>query len=264
MDIEKVRQWRSATGKAAAILCVVLSLLIIDALVAGFMQPINVFDLLPGTSVEINGVLAEKVRSVQELAYTSSSNLIQLSIDSIQKGHWFGENMWQGRLTTSSSIRQGEYTLVVGIKGKKIQKPPHVFLIRVHKDYMGYRQSFKSLMKRHFNISPWVAVVSLSPLVVLAFGCIFLLSRKVEYLMAEQGKAEVYKAIKGEGGYEIAFGLGARHGIRVNTCLALLNEMGKPVGTVVVHKVSETDSLATAEYGCTVKPGYIVSLQETE
>jgi hypothetical protein len=40
--------------------------------------------------------------------------------------------------------------------------------------------------------------------------------------------------------------------------------MGKPVGTVVVHKVSETDSLATAEYGCTVKPGYIVSLQETE
>ncbi|MBI4621018.1 MAG: hypothetical protein HY739_12805 [Desulfobacterales bacterium] len=264
MDIEKVRQWRSTTGKAASVLCVVLSLLIIDALVAGFRQPINVFDLLPGTSAEINGLMAEKVESTREITYTSTSNLIQLSIDSIQKGHWFGDNMWQGRLTTSPRIRRGEYRLVVDIKGKKIQKPPLVFLIRVHKDYESYRQSFKSLMKRYFNISPWVAVVSLSPLVVLAFGCIFLLSRKIEYLMAEQGKAEVYKAIKGEGGYEIAFGLGTRHGIQANTCLALLNEKGKPVGTVMVHKVSETDSLATVGYGCTVKPGYIVSLQEPE
>ncbi|MEW6615580.1 MAG: hypothetical protein AB1401_08965 [Thermodesulfobacteriota bacterium] len=264
MDVEKVRQWRSITEKVAAVLCIVLSLLIIDALIAGFRQPINVFDLLPGTSVEINGVLVEKVQSVQELTYRSSSSLIQLSIDSIQRGFWFGQNMWQGRLTTSPGIRQGDYKLVVGIKGKKIQKPPPVFLIRVHKDYMGYRQSFKSLMKRYFNISPWAAVVSLAPLVVVLFGCIFLFSRKIEHLMAEQGKAEVYKVIKGDGGYEIAFSLGTKHGIQANTCLNLLNEKGKPVGTVVVHKVSETDSLATAEYGCKVKPGYVVSLQKQE
>jgi hypothetical protein len=264
MNIEKIKQWRSSTEKVAAVLCIVLSLLIIDALIAAFRQPINVFDLLPGASVEINGVLAEKVQSVQELTYRSTSNLIQLSIDSIQRGFWFGQNMWQGRLTSSPSIRQGEYKLVVGIEGKKIQKPPHVFLIRVHKDYMSYRQSFKSLTKRYFNISPWAMVVCLFPFVVLAFGCIFLFSRKVEYLMAEQGKAEVYKVIKGNEGYEIAFSLGTRHGIHANTRLNLLNEKGKPVGTVVVHKVSESDSLATAEYGCTVKPGYIVSLQKQE
>jgi hypothetical protein len=172
--------------------------------------------------------------------------------------------MWQGQLTISPHIRQGEYKLIVGIKGKKTQKPPLTFLIRVHKDYQSYRQSFKSLMKRYLNISPWIMIASFSPLIVAAFGYIFLLSRKMEYLMAEQGKAEIYKAIKGEKGYEIAFSLGARHGIRVNTCLALINEKGKPVGTVVVHKVSETDSLATAGSNCTVKPGYIVSLQEPE
>jgi len=45
--------------------------------------------------------MAEESLSVQELTYSSSSELIQLSIDSIQKGFWFGENMWQGRLTIS-------------------------------------------------------------------------------------------------------------------------------------------------------------------
>ncbi|MFH2012426.1 MAG: hypothetical protein ABIJ37_07010 [Pseudomonadota bacterium] len=249
-------------GKAAAVLCVVVILLIVDTIIAGLRQPINVYNLLPGTTVEINGTLAEKAQSIQELTYRSSSDLVELSIDSIQKGFWFGQNMWQGRLTARPGIKQGEYRLVVGIKGKKVQKPPLVFLIRVHKDYMGYRQSFKSLMKRYFDISPLAAVVFLSPLVVLTFGCIFLFSRKIEYLMAEQGKAEIYKVIKGDEGYEIAFGLGTRHGIQTNTCLALLNEKGKPVGKVVVKRVSETDSLAIAECSRSVKPGYIVSLKE--
>ncbi|MDI6775806.1 MAG: hypothetical protein QMD03_00955 [Syntrophales bacterium] len=262
MDVEKVRRWRNAMGKAAAVFCVVLSLSLIDALVAGFRQPINVFNLIPGTSIGINGPLAEKAQNIQELTYRSSSNLIQLSIDSIQRGFWFGENMWQGRLTTDPHIRQGEYRLVVGIKGKKMQKSPLIFLIRVHKDYASYRQSFKSLIRRHLDISPWVAVASSFPLVVLAFGYIFSLSRKIEDLMAKQGKAEVYKVRRGEEGYEIAFSLGTRHGIQADTCLTLLNEKGKPVGTVVVDRVSETDSLATAGFNYTVKPGYIVSLQE--
>ena len=105
----------------------------------------------------------DAIQSIQELTYRSSSHLIQLSLDSLEKGFWFGERMWRGKLTISPHIGEGEYRLVVGIKGKKTQKPPLVFLIRVHKDYVSYRQSFKSLLRRYLDISPGVAVASSSP-----------------------------------------------------------------------------------------------------
>ena len=256
---EKAVRRRRALGKITAVFCILLSLSIIDAVIAGFRQSANVFDLLPGTTVEINGILMGKVKSAREITWTGNSNHILLTIDSIQKGHWFGDNMWQGRLTIDPDIMAGEYSLTVGLEGVKMQKPDK-FLIRVYKDYAGYRQSFKSLIKRYLNISPWILAAVFSTFVVSAFGYIFFLSGKIEQLMARQGKAVVYRVKKGDAGCEVAFSLGARNGIRENTCFTLFNEEGKPVGTAVVHNVSDTDSLATAGSGCTVKPGYTVSL----
>ena len=258
-DEEKAVRHRRALGKITAVFCILLSLSIIDAVIAGFRQSANVFDLLPGTTVEINGIMLGKVESAREITWTGNSNHILLTIDSIQKGHWFGDNMWQGRLTIDPDIKAGEYTLSVGLESVEVQKPGK-FLIRVYKDYAGYRQSFKSLIKRYFDVSPWIMAAAFSTFVVSAFGYIFFLSGKIEQLMAKQGKAVVYRVKKGDDGCEIAFSLGAAHGIRTNTSLALLNEKGKPAGTVVVHNVSETDSVAKVGSGCTVKPGYMVSL----
>jgi hypothetical protein len=257
--MEKIMRTRSAAGKIAAFFCILLSLSIIDALIAGFRQSANVLDLLPGTTIEINGILMGKVESAREITWAGNSNHIMLTIDSIQKGHWFGDNMWQGHLTIDHDIRAGEYSLTVGIEGMKMQKPGK-FLIKVYKDYAGYRQSFKSFIKRYLNISPWILAASFFPLVVPAFVYIFFLSGKIEQLMAKQGKAVVYRVKNGEKGCELSFSLGARNGIRENTCFTLFNEEGKPVGTAVVYDVSDTDSLATAGSGCTVKPGYTVSL----
>ncbi|MDP2861420.1 MAG: hypothetical protein Q8N95_01350 [Desulfobacterales bacterium] len=257
--MEKMIQMRSAAGKIAALVCILFSLSIIDAVIAGFRQSANVFDLLPGTTVEINGIMMGKVKSAREITWTGNSNHILLTIDSIQKGHWFGDNMWQGRLTIDPDIRAGEYSLTVGIEGMKMQKPGK-FLIRVYNDYAGYRQSFKSFIKRYLNISPWILAASFFIPVVPVFVYIFFLSGKIEQLMAKQGKAVVYRVKKGDDGCEIAFSLGTAHGIRTDTSLALLNEEGKPAGTVVVHNVSETDSVARVGPGCTVKPGYMVSL----
>ena len=257
--MDKLIRTRSAVGKITALFCILFSLSIIDAVIAGFRQSANVFDLLPGTTVEINGILMGKVESASEITWTGNSNHILLTVDSIQKGHWFGDNMWQGRLTIDPDIMAGEYSLTVGIDGMKMQKPGN-FLIKVYKDYAGYRQSFKSLIKRYLDVSPWLAAAAFSTFVVLAFGYIFFLSGKIEELMAKQGKAVIYRVKKGDDGCELSFSLGARNGIRENTCFTLFNEEGKPAGTVVVHNVSETDSVARVGSGCTVKPGYTVSL----
>lgn len=259
VDMDKLIRARSAVGKITALFCILFSLSIIDAVIAGFRQSANVFDLLPGTTVEINGIMPGKVKSSREITWTGNSNHILLTIDSIQKGHWFGDNMWQGRLTIDPDIMAGEYNLAVGIEGMKIQKPGN-FLIRVYKDYAGYRQSFKSLIKRYLDISPWIMAAAFSTFFVPAFVYIFFLSGKIEQLMAKQGKAVIYRVKKCDDGFEVSFSLGTAHGIRTDISLALLNEEGKPAGTVVVHNVSETDSVARVGPGSTVKPGYTVAL----
>jgi len=257
--MDKLIRTRSAVGKITALFCILLSLSILDTVIAGFRESANVFDLLPGTTVEINGTLTGKVENTRGITWTGSSNHILLTIDSIEKGYWFGNNMWQGRLTIDPDIKAGEYSLTVGLEDVNVKKPGK-FLIRVYKDYASYRQSFKSLIKRYLDVSPWIMAAVFATFVVSAFGYTFLLSGKIEQLMAEHGRAVVYRVKNSEQGCELSFSLGARNGIRENSCFTLFNDEGIAVGTAVVHNVSDTDSLATAGAGSTVKTGYTVSL----
>ncbi len=260
MKLDQASQWRKLAGKAGAFFCLLMFIGVLDALIAQFRQPLNVLDVLPGTSVEINGPLEEKVRGIQELTYISSSDLIRLSFETTHSGFWFGGQMWRGLLTIRPHIEPGEYSLTVIPKGKTPQKSKPVFRIRVYQDLSSYRQGFKSLIQRYLGISPWwVAVFSFS-LTALVFGMVFYLSQKIEYLMAQGGKAEVYRVKKGEAGYEIAFGLGTRHGVQPGNRLILLNESRQPIGTVEVREVSETDSVAITGLDYVIKLGYIVSL----
>lgn len=259
-DLEKTVQNRSTVGKISALICILLCLSIIDAVIAGFRQPARIYDLLPGSSLEINGFIAEKVDSVKDISYTVSSDHISLSIDSIQKGHWFGDNMWQGQVMAGTDAPAGEFALEVGVTGVKKINPPLKFLIKVHKDYSSYRRSFKSFVKQYLDISPWILAASFFSFVLPAFVYIFFLSGKIERLMGEDGKAVVYRVKKNAEGCELSFGLGSTHGVRINTVVYLFNEQGESSGKAVVNYVSDTDSRATAESSCTVMPGYTVTI----
>lgn len=260
MNLDQASRWRNLAGKAGAFFCILMFIGVFDALIAQFRQPPNVLDVLPGTSIEINGSLAEKVRGIQELTYISSSDLIRLSFETTHAGFWFGGQMWRGLLMISPHIEPGEYSLTIIPRGKTPQKSSLVFRINIYRDLSSHQQSFKSLIRRYLGIPPWwVAVFSL-PLTALTFGMVFYLSQKTGYLMAQEGKAEVYRVKKGEAGYEIAFGLGTTHGVQPGSRLILLNESGQPVGTAEVREASETDSVAMAGLDCVVRPGYIVSL----
>lgn len=79
--------------------------------------------------------------------------------------------------------------------------------------------------------------------------------------MAKGGEAEVYWVRTGIMGYEIAFGLGTKHGVRIGDRFILYNEEGRPVGAVEVQQASETDSLGIVCIDCAVRPGYIVKLR---
>jgi hypothetical protein len=257
--MENLIKKRKAVGKTAAFLCVLFCLSIADAIVAGFRQPAGVFDLLPGSSAGISGFLPERVTSAREISYKAGSDSVKLSIDSIQKGHWFGNNMWQGRISAGADAPEGEYALTVGVEGGEKREQPAKYLIRVHSNNKSYRQSFKSLIKRHLDVSPWALALSFFIPVVPAFVCSFILSGKIEEIMAGEGKAVVYRVKKRGDEAELFFSLGSKHGIRENSGVTLLNEEGVAVGTATVHYVSDSESRAVLSSSCDVRPGYIVS-----
>lgn len=259
--LDKISRWKNLTGKAGAFFFILLSLAFIDGCFARFREPINVLNVLPGSSVNIDGQLQEKLKDTQELSFVINSDLIRLTFDALQTGFWFGGNMWIGTVIISPHIQPGEYDLKVYSK-KTPQKPVSVFRIKVYPDYASYRQSFKSIIRRNLDFSPWWVMVICLPFIGLSLGAVFYFSQKIENLLAKEGKAEVYRVGAGAEGSEISFGLGTRHGVKPGSLFSLFDESGSLVATGEVHKVSETNSVAIVGLDCTVKQGYIVSLEK--
>jgi hypothetical protein len=257
MTLEQAVQWRNVIGKATAYLCMVLAIAMLDGVIAQFREPVNVFHLLPGTSESINGHLQEQLAAIEELTCTSSSDSIQVTFESLHSGFWLGGYMWRGKLTVSPQAVPGKYSVVIRPRGKPEQKSDLTFRVNVYADEASHRQSFKSIIRRTADFSPWWVVAVLLPIVGVAFGSVFLLSQKIDGLMAQSGKAEVYLVRPEEFGQEIAFGLGTRHGVQVGSRVTILNETGQPVCTAEIQQVSATDAVARAGSECDVKPGYV-------
>jgi len=141
------------------------------------------------------------------------------------------------------------------------QKPPFVFRIKVHKDNFSLLQNSTSFIKRYSGVSPWWIIAFFSPMTIFALFIVFLLSKKMEYLMAKGGEAEVFWIKAGTAACEIAFGLGTKHGVKPGDRLTVFNKSGQPIARVEVQKSSETDSVAIAGFDSGVRAGYIVSIK---
>lgn len=248
---------RELAGKTGAILCILISLALLDYIVSRFREPLNVFNMLSGTSVEIGGPLQKGI-SIDQLNYRTTSPDIRISFKGVQSGFWFGGSIWSGELWIGPRASPGEYRITVRSLVNPRQKAD--FQIIVHPGPDSYRQSFKSLFRRYLGFSPWWAIAFLFPLAVTAFVAVFLLSRKIELAMGQSGRAEIYRVTKGIAGYEILFSLGTKHGLSPGTCVALSDKKGRHLGEAEVQKSTETDSLAMTGLDSRVRPGCFVSL----
>ncbi|MBM4146502.1 MAG: hypothetical protein FJ240_09580 [Nitrospira sp.] len=260
MNLEQVFILRKYARTAGAIFFILIFISIIDGCVAKFRAPINVHNILPGQSVKVDGPLDSKIQDTRELTYTSASDNVRLSFDAIQPGFWLGGIMWIGTVTTNELIPPGEYDISVYTKGETDIKKKFVFRIKVFKDYASYRQSFKSVIRRYLDLSPWWILLFCIPLTAITVGIVFFLSKRVDELLAREGKAEIFRIVRGDTACEIYFGLGTKHGLRPDASVSLLNESGNPTATMVVQRVSETDSSAIVGLDYKVKEGDIVSL----
>jgi hypothetical protein len=260
MTMEQVRRRRTWAGRMVALLIVLMFVALFDALVAQFRQPANVFEALPGESVDLNGPLPEEIKNISALTHVSSSEDLQFSFTEIHKGFWLGGNMWRGKVKVSPHASPGTYSLAVRPKTTLADYPTRFIFITVYPDLPSLNQHSRSNLRRYAGISPWAVAGLFLALTGLAVVALFHLSSKIELLLAQIGQAEIYKVEKGEGGYAIAFGLGTSHGVGLGAQVSILDPEGNYVGTAQVEKSSAQDSVALATLDRDIRPGYLVSL----
>jgi len=182
-----------------------------------------------------------------------------VNFEAIHKGYFLGGDMWRGRLLVGPGIAPGEYSLAVLPKRTISPRKAPAFRILVFADALSLQKSSASVIRRFFGISAFKVAAGCLPGILLAFGAVFLLSGKREALLAATGRAEVYQVTRGDGGYEIRFGLGTAHGMSPGAGVAICNQEGQQVGTGTVEVSSQTASVALVTADQEIKVGDLVS-----
>jgi hypothetical protein len=259
MNLKQTSTWRKWIGRIGTLLCLLLFLAILDALVARFREPLNHFSCLPDSRIAVTGPLVGKIADPRELTYQTNSKEIRLVFEAVQTGYWFGGYMWNGTLLVGPRIEPGGYQLTVYSKKGDQKSSPALFEIEVSKDLAAYHHQSKSFIERSLEINPWTVALGLIPFILLTFGTVFYLSHRAEILLAEQGKAEVYRVTKEESGYRIFFGLGRNQGIQPGYRLNVMDNQGREVGSIIAQEVFEGHSTAQLDSGLNVSPGFIIS-----
>ena len=258
MDLSQADRYRSLAGRAGFLVGILLVVAMLDVVIAHHRTEFNVMHVLPGQVEPIDGPLAEKTK-VEELIYYSDSPDLKVSFDETHTGFWLGGQMWRGKLLVGSQIRPGKYTLTVKPKDPVSDRPPLVYRVTVYADRNAWRQSSKSYLTRYCDLSPWWVIACSFGSLALLGGVIFLLSGRIDTLMAQSGKAEVYRVSRAPNGYEIKFGLGTDHGVHPGSKLTLYNQDGLPLGHIDVMEASARDAVAVGVFHQEVQAGFLVS-----
>ncbi len=258
MTLSQVRRFQSLAGRAGLIVGILLVAAMLDVVIARHRTDFNVMHVLPGQKEPIDGPLAEKT-SVEELTYQSDSPDLKVAFDETHAGFWLGGQMWRGQLLVGSQIRPGKYTLSVQPRNPVSESPPLVYRVTVYPDYYAWSQSSKSYLTRYCGLSPWWVIAFSFGSLALLGGGIFLMSGRVDTLMAQSGKAEVYRVSRAPNGYEIKFGLGTDNGVHPGSELTLYNQDGLPLGRIAVTEASAQDAVAVGEFNQEVQAGFFVS-----
>ncbi len=259
MNLQRLMAFRKLARRMGAVFFILVFVSLLDACVAKLREPIHVYNTLADRKISVDGAVDPKITNVGDLVYTSLSEQISLSIHEIKAGYWLGGTMWIGEVTVGSGTAPGEYNISVFGKNETDIKKRFVFRVIVHQDAASLRKSHRSVIHRNIGLAPWWFPLFCLPLGGLTMGALFLASKKIEEMLAAEGKSEIFRIVRGTSVQEVAFGLGSRHGMQEGMRLSLMNVDGSHKGTVEVQKVFEGDSLAFASLDLQIQEGDIVS-----
>lgn len=260
MTLTQAHFLRTWLGRFGALCCLLALAAVLDGIITKFREPFNVLAVLPGESPAINGPTAEQVKTPADLEWLADSPEITLQVEKIHAGYFLGGRMWQGTLQVGRGIAPGKHVLAVRPRPLDPATPTEavLFRINVYATEADRRAASLSLVERLLGISPWWAALLPLPGILLAFGLTFLLSWRIDSLMAEEGKSEIYRVTRKEGYLEVGFGLGTAHGVRTGDLLPVYDLEGRQTATVEVQEATATDAVGRVGAGEWVQPGFVV------
>jgi hypothetical protein len=253
--VSTLRNW---AGRAGALFAVFFLVFLLDALFAQLREPAASLSCTAGQVIRVTGPLPEKT-SLEDLTFRTGSKDLRLAFDSPNRDYWLGARGWRGRILVDRAARPGTYEIYAKAPPSREGGFERAFRVTVFQDRKALRQASASYARRFLDVSPWVGMVVLFPLVVLSFGGVFLLSDKAGRLLRREGRSEVYRVSKAARGYLIYFDMGCDQGVRPGDSLTLLSAESAPTGKALVLEAYKDYSIAESLPEIPVRPGWLVS-----
>ena len=244
MTLHQSVRARKLLGLIGALIFVVFFGSVLDSCVARFREPLFTVHLLPGGSDLVEGQVDHDLKDLSLLRVEASNELVRLAIDRFQSGLWLGGNMWVGTISAATDAAAGTYHLRVFASNRLPEKPVSAFQAIVYPDDAALRKSSFSVVRRTFDVAPGMVALACIPALGLVMGLAYLLGRRVDHLLARQGKAEVFLVKKAPGGMEIYFGLGRRHGVEPGMRVSIHSGNGQSICDAVVQRVDADNAMA--------------------
>jgi hypothetical protein len=262
VTLEQAARARKRLGKIGALICILFFGSIVDTCVARFREPLFTVHLLPGGSEPVEGQLHHNVKELPPMRIETSSADVRLKIDKLQSGFWFGGSMWIGEISAAGDATPGTYEILVFALEPPSAKPVAAFRAVVYPDHAALRESFFSVIQRAFDISPWMVAAACLPALGMVLSLMVVLGRRLEQLLADQGRAEIFHVKKADAGFEVWFGLGERHGVETGVRVDICAENGQPICDAVVQHVDAENGMALADVRAERLPrGAVVALR---
>ncbi len=262
MKLESVSLWIKWIGRLAALLGVVALLVVADGFMDGADRAAKIFSGYPGMSQPISGKSSKRIKSIQQLSYTTSSKEITLRFAKAESSVW--HNAWWGTLEIGRSVEPGDHTLSVRCEAEIPEKRITEYKISVYKDISTYESHLRSYIRRHLGVTPWWIFLGILPLFGLCFLVVYRLSGQKALLMAASGHTEIYRLKRSGEDWLLSFGLGSEHGVKQGDIVPIYAPDGTSVGTAKVQDVFPTHSVAIAHGWQKIKSDYEVRLRSAK
>ena len=262
MTLEQATRARKRLGRIGAIICILFFGAILDTCVARFREPLFTVHVLPGGSEPVEGQLDHQVKELPSMRIETPDARVRLQINKLQSGFWFGGSMWIGDISAAGDATPGTYDILVFALSPPSAKPVAAFRAVVYPDYAALREGSFSAIQRVFDMRPWMVAVACMPALGIVLCLMGLFSRRVERLLAEQGRAEIFHVKKADAGFEVWFGLGERNGVEPGVRVDICTENGQPICDAVVQHVESENGMALADARAERLPrGAVVALR---
>lgn len=234
-------------GRLGLVVFVVFFACLLDTCVARFREPLFTVHLVPGERAWVDGMLDPEVTELAQLGVETTDDAVRFRLDRLQRGFWLGGTMWVGEVAVDPGALPG----VREVRVRRLAKPPDdppegAWRIVVHPDAASRRQSHLSLLRRHLGIAPGLAALACVPLLALILLGGWVLGRRQERRLAEEGLFEIFLSRTVPEGIEVFFGLAAGAAVEPGRPVLIVDRERRPIAEALVKKTDGKNAAALA------------------